>query len=250
MSSTLADRDLRLAVEVIDVARRSDPVPGRLAGDVLSALARLVPCEDVTFADLDVAARTHHVLDAWAGDQLTTSAAPQTVPDDPFWTHYAHTRPCNYPTTTGDQRTITRTSDFLTQLQWHRSPMYVECFRGDHVNWEMMCCLPSAPGRSRRVMFFRCGTVDFSERDRMLLALLRPHLAESYARAAEPLHAELTGRQRQLMDLVAQGKTNAEIAVELVLSPYTVRKHMENIFARLGVTTRAAAVARLNMTTQ
>jgi DNA-binding NarL/FixJ family response regulator len=113
----------------------------------------------------------------------------------------------------------------------------------------MMCCLPTVGARSRRVLFFRTGRVDFSDRDRMLLTLLRPHLAECYARGENAAPTELTARQRQLMRLVAEGKTNAEIAAELVLSPYTVRKHLENIFARLGVTTRAAAVARLDTLT-
>lgn len=39
-------------------------------------------------------------------------------------------------------------------------------------------------------------------------------------------------------------KTNAEVAEALWLSPATVRKHLENAFAKLGVRTRTAAVAR------
>jgi DNA-binding CsgD family transcriptional regulator len=43
---------------------------------------------------------------------------------------------------------------------------------------------------------------------------------------------------------VARGKRNAEVAELLCLSPGTVRKHLENIYAKLGVNTRTAAVAR------
>jgi DNA-binding CsgD family transcriptional regulator len=56
--------------------------------------------------------------------------------------------------------------------------------------------------------------------------------------------AGLTTREREILDLVGEGKTNAEIAAQLWLSPGTVRRHLENVFAKLGVHTRTAAVAR------
>jgi DNA-binding CsgD family transcriptional regulator len=45
--------------------------------------------------------------------------------------------------------------------------------------------------------------------------------------------------------LVAEGLTNAQIAERLWISPGTVRRHLQNVFAKLGVHTRTAAVARL-----
>jgi hypothetical protein len=47
-----------------------------------------------------------------------------------------------------------------------------------------------------------------------------------------------------VLALVASGKTNGQIARELWLSPGTVRKHLENAFAKLGVHTRTAAAKR------
>lgn len=55
---------------------------------------------------------------------------------------------------------------------------------------------------------------------------------------------ELTEREREVLDLVARGLTNAEIASRLVVSDKTVRNHVSNVFAKLHVTTRAGAVAR------
>jgi len=54
----------------------------------------------------------------------------------------------------------------------------------------------------------------------------------------------LTERERQILALVAAGKTNAEIAAILAISPRTVQKHLEHIFQKLGVETRTAAAIR------
>jgi len=54
----------------------------------------------------------------------------------------------------------------------------------------------------------------------------------------------LTARESQILGWVARGKTNREVAELLWIAPTTVRKHLENVYAKLGVTTRTAAVAR------
>lgn len=53
----------------------------------------------------------------------------------------------------------------------------------------------------------------------------------------------LTKREREVLELVAEGESNAEIAERLWLSRGTVRKHLDNIYAKLGVHTRTAAAA-------
>jgi DNA-binding CsgD family transcriptional regulator len=54
----------------------------------------------------------------------------------------------------------------------------------------------------------------------------------------------LTEREREVLALLAQGKTNGEIAEALWITPATVRKHLENLYTKLGVHTRTAAAAR------
>lgn len=55
---------------------------------------------------------------------------------------------------------------------------------------------------------------------------------------------DLTARERQVLALVADGGTNREVAEQLGLSVKTVNRHVENIFDKLGVSSRAAAVAK------
>jgi DNA-binding CsgD family transcriptional regulator len=59
------------------------------------------------------------------------------------------------------------------------------------------------------------------------------------ARAA----ARLTAREVEVLRLVAAGKSNREIATALIVSTHTVRRHLQNIFAKIGVSSRAAATA-------
>jgi len=53
----------------------------------------------------------------------------------------------------------------------------------------------------------------------------------------------LTERELQVLRLVAAGKSNHAIAVDLFLSDHTVRRHLQNIFRKVGVSSRAAATA-------
>ena len=56
--------------------------------------------------------------------------------------------------------------------------------------------------------------------------------------------AELTDREREVLDLVARGHDNRRISRDLFLSDKTVRNHVSNILTKLGAATRAEAVAR------
>lgn len=56
--------------------------------------------------------------------------------------------------------------------------------------------------------------------------------------------AQLTDRQAEVLSLLGTGLTNAEIAARLHLSPRTVEHHVAAVLSKLGVSSRAAAVAR------
>ncbi len=80
---------------------------------------------------------------------------------------------------------------------------------------------------------------------------MRPYLAARYALwragqrtpAADRNASGLTVRELDVLNLLADGLTNGEIAQRLWIAPGTVRRHLENIYEKLGVHTRTAAVA-------
>lgn len=63
-------------------------------------------------------------------------------------------------------------------------------------------------------------------------------------RAPGTAFPELTEREREVLTLIAQGRSNTEISDSLVLSPKTVRNHITNIFDKLQVADRAQAIVR------
>jgi DNA-binding NarL/FixJ family response regulator len=72
-------------------------------------------------------------------------------------------------------------------------------------------------------------------------------LVDFFARPASPADTafpELTAREREILDLIAAGRSNTEITESLVLSPKTVRNHVSNIFSKLQVRDRAEAIVR------
>src|SRR6266581_3439996 len=75
--------------------------------------------------------------------------------------------------------------------------------------------------------------------------LLFVSLAVEAGFPASAAGAALTPREREVLQWAGAGKTNAEIAAILDMSPRTVEKHFEHVFEKLGVETRVAAVMRL-----
>jgi DNA-binding CsgD family transcriptional regulator len=147
---------------------------------------------------------------------------------------------------------VIKPSDFYSVRQWHSLGLYTEFFRTGGVEHELALMLPArlglatGPGQTMRLLFFRGPGPDFSERDRALLALLRPHLHQAYLdaerrRCGTP---SLTPRHWELLRLVAAGHTNTQIARRLGVTEGTVRIHLQNIYGRLQVSSRTAAVTK------
>lgn len=85
-------------------------------------------------------------------------------------------------------------------------------------------------------------------REHYLAELLMPHLFLAFVglRGEEPTAApvaRLSHRQAQVLEGVRNGKTNAEIALALGLSPLTVKNHVQQALRKLAVANRAEAAA-------
>ena len=98
----------------------------------------------------------------------------------------------------------------------------------------------TAPSDAGRTLLVRnLGVVGLGEQ--MLLLQLRS--AGTAAVASRISDAALTPRETEVLSWIAKGKTNRDVADILGMSPRTVNKHLEHVFEKLGVETRAAAAA-------
>ena len=111
---------------------------------------------------------------------------------------------------------------------------------------------PYEVARSRELLGLACRALGDDEAARFELDAARAEFARLGA-APDRMRAEtalgrdplgLSGRELEVLRRVAAGDTNRAIAAALVLSDRTVDRHVSNIFAKLGVSTRAAATAR------
>ncbi|HTO48449.1 MAG TPA: helix-turn-helix transcriptional regulator [Burkholderiales bacterium] len=151
-----------------------------------------------------------------------------------------------------------RIDDLVAPAEFHRTPLYNDYYRPIRIEHAMAVPI-HVDGRFLVSFVFNRSATGFTERDRDLAEVMRPHLANLYRlgvaiektrelpadapfdRAAAPL----TSREREVLDWVAAGKTNRDVAAILGASPRTVEKHLERIYEKLGVETRTAAVMRV-----
>ncbi|HYX58239.1 MAG TPA: response regulator transcription factor [Streptosporangiaceae bacterium] len=246
---TASERDLHTLAGIISDHRADLPAEG-LPLSLLADLKDQIRCDKVQVAGVD----SNRQADWFEQDLRRIDAfTPRTEDmERAFWEQYWDCQICSYPDRTGDLRTIVKIADFYSARQWHSTGMYCEYYRPLGAEYELQLCLPDAPGRtagpgrSVRLYFVRGSGPDFSERDRALLTLLRPHLHQAYLDAERRRHPvpQLTPRHWDLLRLLAAGHTNAQIARRLGISEGTVGTHLENIYTRLNVSSRTAAITR------
>jgi DNA-binding CsgD family transcriptional regulator len=245
--TALTASDYRGALDVLRIAHEAnDAVP--LSRDTLAALRRLVP----------TAIATHHEWDPALGYRHAVDGA-DIADVGPLWALYLHVseqdpfpaRPQGVARRVAPVGVACRFSDILSLRQFRRLDLHAEICRPLGINHVMK-------------LFFEVGETGagyivldsqrhaFSDRDRAVLDVLAPHLALIRRRCrilADPsletsaATAPLSSRERQVLRLVASGMTNREIAGCLFIAPGTVRKHLDNIYEKLGVRSRAQAVA-------
>jgi DNA-binding CsgD family transcriptional regulator len=244
-----SDRDLRALAAIVSEDRADLPEGEGLPPSLLADLMGQIRCDALSFDGWDTGRQM-----CWFSQEIQpfSDAVGYEAVDKMFWEHYWDCQLSSYPARTGDLRSVTTVSDFYSARQRHSTAMYTDCDRPLGVEHCLMVCLPSAlpptAGRGRYVQLAlgRGPGPDFSERDRAVLTLLGPYLDRAYLDAERrrcPVPG-LTPRQEDLLRLVAAGHTNTQIARRLGISEGTVRTHLENIYERLHVSSRTAAVTR------
>lgn len=333
----LLQSDLRAALDFLELIDGAEGLDA-FANVLVAELPKAVPADIVAYNEVDpFTKRAFFVSDLDVEGALpgATTLLEHHMLDNPLVVYTARTR----------DGSAHKWSDFITPRQLHSTALWDGLFRPFGIERQMVATLPAPAPLLVGVVLNRCGR-DFSERDRALLNLLRPHLVNAYRNAqaravcaaletgsqargeavvvigvlgeplaltpratdlltpfgegagsrlperlvdwlrrmqsraplpAEPLFAstdtltvearllapsvvvlrqrrerldpaslhsfELTGREREVLALLTEGRTNKEIAIRLDVRPATVKKHLERIYDKLGVHTRTAAAA-------
>jgi DNA-binding CsgD family transcriptional regulator len=244
-----SDRDLRALAAIVSEDRADLPEGEGVSPTLLVDLMGQIRCDALSLDGWD----TRHQM-CWFRQQVPSGdvAACEAL-DQVYWEHYWDCQLCSYPARTGDLRSVMKVADFYSARQWHSTGMYCDHDRPLGMEHSLMVCLPRALqhtagcGRYVQLTLIRGpGEPDFSERDRAVLTLVAPHLDQAYLDAERRRHPvpKVTQRQTELLRLLAAGCTNTQIARRLGISEGTVRTHLENLYARLQVSSRTAAVTR------
>ena len=240
---------LQRAAQLIDALADLDE-PGKLPEIMLPGIADLVGCNIVTYNEIPSApGQAGYYLDYPHGCITPASlmAFEAHLQEHPLLIHYR----------AGGVGEPAKISDFLSQERFHRLGLYSEFFRDIPVEYQIAFSLPdNQDGHLTAIALNRAGR-DFSEDDRAVLKALSAPLGNAMRRAHDRQSAgaalatagadglaALTDREVQVLQLAARGRTNKAIARTFDVSPRTIAKHLEHIYRKLGVTSRAAAVYR------
>ena len=329
----LSERDAAdLTAVVAEVAALDEPEP--FPARVIRRIIELTGATTGLYVEYDASG-------CWAETCLHEGALvapgdPEAVRANAVWADFGHQHPVRvYRERTGDWTSTRLVSDFVSRREFERTDLWNELYRASRI-WGWIAVSFEPQGELHRKFNFLRSRDDFSDRDRLVIDVLRPHLVRrletvrATAEAVEALAAiddasaadardvvlctargtiefasprsrrllaqyfdctnghipdivrrggtvtvargdrrltartartggllvvllaerdtrvdRLTPRQRTILEEVAAGATDGEIAASLGISPATVGKHLEQIYARLGVHTRTAAAALL-----
>ncbi|WP_163550568.1 helix-turn-helix transcriptional regulator [Candidatus Frankia nodulisporulans] len=263
MSGATTKKDLRDVLELVGVLHADGP-GGELPTPALAHLARMVGCDSASYCRVDHASR--RVLSAVitpACDELSGSAAFAAVLDQ----HPAFTAHRNRQLRSGTSVALT---DLVDGAALRDLPIYADFYRPRQM-CDQLLSLVTIGRRQGSVLVFNRSRHGFSTRTRELLDLASPLICQAIAQrarlatlttalrdaqrhgaattqAADRLAAP-TPREREVAACLADGLGDRDIARALDISPRTVQKHLEQMYRKLGLTSRAALVAAMRTPT-
>jgi DNA-binding CsgD family transcriptional regulator len=214
---------------------------------LLEALARAIP---VDWASLnDVGPRPEEVF--------ALSVPPVPVEMYARFAQHVHENPLVRAFADTTSARVRRLSDVATP-EFSETALYRSVYSVLGLEHQIAFTLPAPRGYVLGVALSR-RREDFTDAECAFLETARPHLIQAYRNAREytalrrrlgdergrplvDLRARgLTPREEEVVRMMASGRTNADVAAALELSPRTVQSHLQNAYRKLGVRTRSEA---------
>jgi DNA-binding CsgD family transcriptional regulator len=243
---TLSGRHLRALRDVIGSSKVIDPQLA-LSWELLESLRTLLGCDHIMIEGCDYGQQSSYFSQRlWAGETWFAHEVDK-VEKARFWQLVLRSSNVEPFIPAHNEPLVARPTDFRSLRDWRNMPVYAESLRqGPGTTYELFLQIPDGYRRQLRLIGFRESGRDFNERERFDLELLALHIEGSYRRGeTQRVRRELTPRQYSLVRKVSEGWTNQQIARRMGLAEGTVRTHLNNIYARLGVGSRTEAVTRV-----
>jgi DNA-binding CsgD family transcriptional regulator len=236
---------LRRAAQLLDSLEDLDQ-PSEAPELIISGVAGMVGCDVVTYNEIGRPDQLSYYADYPPGalDGASIEAFELYLHEHPLLLHFR---------STGSPEPV-KISDVLSRARFHRLGIYSEFYRHVSVEDQLAFNLPATGDGQLIAIALNRGQEDFTDADRDVLAAIAGPLHNAVRRGRRRYRAqtaiaadsdglgELTERELQVLELAARGRTNRAIASTVGVSPRTVAKHLEHIYRKLGVTSRAAAV--------
>ncbi len=247
---SLRGSDLQTALDFVSDLTDTIDDADAFARCCVAQLPRLAASELTTLSLCDLRSHRRHVIGLPPGAIGADARAS-------FDRHFQAHPLVRYHAVEGGQN-ARRISDSVPFAAFRQTALYHEYYRP--VGIDHAVALPVQVGDGWLVSFVlnRHGS-DFGDREVALLDRVRPAVGRLFRRTgllertrdawqldrgATAAQELLTGREREVMRWLAAGKTDRDIADILAISHRTVHKHLQNVYAKLGVETRTAAAMR------
>lgn len=255
----IASKDMRRVLDLVH-AVHENTTAAVLPQPVLAGVAALVGCDSACYVRLDPGTGRITIL----GDEpfgTDIGRRPEFAPaarEHPVFHAYQAGRLTRH--------TSIALSDLANRRQLARLGLYHDFHKPAGIADQLFSMVVTGQSHSSALAFHR-GRRGVRARDRTLADLFSRHLAyaehhrERVARLtsavrvlarhedglaqARPLLDNLTARERDVVEHLAAGLTDREIAGSLGISPRTAGKHLQNIYAKLGIVNRASLIAAL-----
>lgn len=250
----LRERDWRAAMAFVGDMIDAQDDPAGFAHCGIARLPRLAASDLTTLSICDLASGRRAVVSSAAGgiDAEARASFDRHFHEHPLVHHHAVEHGAH----------AHRISDSVPFARFRETALYDEYYR--RIGIQHALALPVWVSDRWLVSFvLNRSRSDFSDADRARLDLVRASLQRLFVRlvATQPLpwpgaadlapdcslprHPALSAREHDVLRWVAAGKTDRDVADILRISVRTVHKHLQSVYAKLGVETRTAAVMRV-----